>query len=277
MDFTWLESLIYGLISGAAEFLPVSAQAHQAILLKLFGVQGNGSLLGLMVHLGGLAGLIVACRGQLAHLKRERALAKVPKRRRRRQPNQKSMLDIQIVRTAFIALLPGFVLYYFTSGWRMDLSKVALFLLINGILLFIPRVLPSGNKDSRSMSRLDSILMGLLGGLSMLPGISRTGVTTSVSLARGADRQQALNWSLLLSIPVLVCMMGMDIYGLVAYGAVVTFRIFALYLLSAAASFCGAYLSITLLRFMAVNVGYSCFAYYSWGAALFAFILYMTI
>lgn len=277
MDLSWLECLIYGLVSGAAEFLPVSAQAHRAIMLKLFGAQTEGSLLRFMVHLGAFAGLLVACSGQLSHLKRERALAKVPKRRRKRQPNPRSILDIQMVKTAFIVALLGFILYRFTSGWETDLSKVALFLVINGILLFIPRVLPSGNKDSRSMSRLDSILMGLFGGLAMLPGISRTGATTSVALIRGADRQQAISWSLLISIPILVCLMGLDVYGMVVYGAALTFQVFVQYILAAVASFCGAYLSITLLRFLAVNVGFSCFAYYSWGAALFAFILYMTI
>lgn len=277
MDLSWLESLLYGLVSGAAEFLPVSAQAHRAIMLKIFGAQSEGSLLRFMVHLGAFIGLMIASSGQLSHLKRERALAKVPKRRRKRQPNQKSMLDIQMVKTAFIASVPGFVLYYFTSRWETDLSKVALFLILNGIMLFLPRVLPSGNKDSRSMSRLDSILIGLSGGFAMLPGISRTGAATSVSLMRGADRQQALSWSLLLSIPVLVCLMGIDIYGLVAYGAALTFQAFMQYILAGAASFCGAYLSITLLRFLAVNVGFAGFAYYSWGAALFAFILYMTI
>jgi hypothetical protein len=47
--------------------------------------------------------------------------------------------------------------------------------------------------------------------------------------------------------------------------------------LASLTAFVGSYLGITFIRFLAVKVGFSGFAYYSWGAALFAFILYLTI
>ena len=278
MSFSLLESIIYGLVTGWTEFIPVSAPAHRALMLKIFGVASEGFLLQLFVHAGALAGVILACKPQIDHLRREQALAKVSRRRRKRQPDQKSLLDIQIVRSAFIPALLGFVPYYFTSGWNTDLSKVAIGLVINGFILYLPQFLPSANKDSRSMSRLDSLLMGLGGALSMLPGISRVGITTSAALTRGADRQQALSWSLLLSIPLIACLMILDFYGIITQGiGTFSFLLLVQYILSAAAACASGYFAISFLRFMAVNAGFAGFAYYSWGAALFSFILYLTI
>ena len=111
MDFSFLESLLYGLVAGISEFLPISAQAHRAILLKLFGAQTEGHLLRLMVHIGVFAALLVCCWGQVNRLQREQALARIPKRRRKRQPDQKTMLDRKIVKSAFFPAALGFILY----------------------------------------------------------------------------------------------------------------------------------------------------------------------
>lgn len=278
MDLSWPESLLFGLVSGLAEFLPVSAQAHRALLLTLFGTGGEDGVLSLLVHAGALLAAATASQNQIRQIRREQKLSKVPKRRRKRQPDAKILLDGQIVKSAFLPALLGFAMYFTVRSWRSSLPVIAAFLLLNGLILFLPSHLPSGNKDSRSMSRFDSLLIGLAGALGILPGVSRVGATTTVAIARGADKQQALSWSLLLSIPILLCLMGLDVYSILTLGtggigATSAFQ----YLFSGAAAFCGAYIAIIFMRFLAVNLGFSGFAYYSWGAALFAFILYMTI
>ena len=52
MNFSWLESLIYGLISGLAEFLPISAEGHQHIMLYLFGGELRDPVRDFFVHIG---------------------------------------------------------------------------------------------------------------------------------------------------------------------------------------------------------------------------------
>ena len=52
MDMNFFESCLYGLFSGLAEFLPVSAEAHQVLLRQLFGVEGKLPLLNLLGHIG---------------------------------------------------------------------------------------------------------------------------------------------------------------------------------------------------------------------------------
>ena len=57
MDLNWLQSLLIGLVSGLTDILPVSAQAHKVILLKLFGHSSEPLVLRFMLHLATLAGL----------------------------------------------------------------------------------------------------------------------------------------------------------------------------------------------------------------------------
>lgn len=274
---SFFESLIFGFVSGLSEFLPVSAQAHRIILQRLFGFP-TISLLNLLIHAGALWAVVNANKDLIERIRRERRQASLPKRRRKRQPDILVLLDERVVRYAFITSLLGIVLLRFADSVSKNLLAMSVLLAINGMILLIPRLLPSGNKDSRTMSRFDSLLIGLGAAAAMLPGISRIGTTTGTALSRGADKQHALNWAFLLSIPILVFLMGLDVYGIISNGIGDFGVIIALqYVLAAGLSYCGAYLGIIFMRFLAVNLGFSGFAYYCWGAALFSFILYMTI
>ena len=82
----------------------------------------------------------------------------------------------------------------------------------------------------------------------------------------------------MLSIPTIAVLMCFDFYaifitGIGPLGILVLIR----YLLAAIAAFAGTYLAIRMVRLFAVTTGFSGFAYYSWGAALFSLILYLSI
>ena len=116
--------------------------------------------------------------------------------------------------------------------------------------------------------------MGLGGAASVLPGISGVGASLSIGSVCGVERTYALNMTLLMEIAVLVGLIVYDIIGIISFGlGTLSFLIFIKYLLSAGAAFAGAYLGIRILRALADETGFSVFAYYCWGAALFAFIL----
>lgn len=276
MDMNWLETILYGLAAGLCEFLPVSSQAHQSILLYLFGQDGAHPLLGLLVHLGSLAALIVATRAQLTRLYREYSLMKVPKRRRKRFPDTLCLMDVSVLKTASIPLVLGFVVYFFTSRWSSRLYLIALLLLLNAVILHVPMYLPVGNKDARSMSRLDSLLIGLGGAFAVLPGVSRVGTSFSVASARGADLQQAYKWSLLLSVPAIVILSTFDVFFLISGGFDGLGFVFVLQCIVAAGfAYLGAHAAIALMRSLVQRTGLHGFSYYCLGAALFAFILYL--
>lgn len=276
MNFGWLESLLYGFIMGLSEILPVSSQAHRAMLLKMFGEKDEGALMSLLIHAAALLAVYMNCRTQIAHMRRELRLADIPRRRRRRQPDMQKVLDMRLMKTAFIPMALGFAVYPYVSGWRTDLGIIAAVLVVNGLILYIPQFLRSANKDSRTMSRLDSVVIGLCGALGVVPGISRVGAVNSCATVRGADRTHALSWALMLSIPILACYTGLDVYHLFTadeFG--LSLMPMLRCLMAAAAAYLGTFCAITASRSWAVTTGFAGFAYYSWGAALFSLILYL--
>ena len=278
MNMGFLESLLYALVSGVTEFLPVSSQAHGAILRRIFGVTGQIPLLDLFVHIGVLLAVYFGTSSYIMRLSKEHNRKRLPRNRRRRNPDFQAMADMALCRSALIPLLLGFLLYPIASSFHSRLNYVAIFLLLNGIILIVPSYLPRGNKDSRNMTRFDGVLMGIAGALAVFPGISRVGAISSFAVARGADPKQALRWNLLLSIPVLAAWIVLDIYLLIATGfAGVNFLAILIAIVSAAVACGGASLAIVLVRFVCEQIGFSNFSYYAWGAALFSFVLYMTI
>lgn len=276
MNISLLQSIIYGLVCGFAEFLPVSSQAHRNILNCLFGVQEE-PLMVMFLHIGSLLALFISAKSLLQRIQKEMEIKRVARRRTRRQPDELVMLDMSLIKTACIALLIGVVLFYFKgSSWHGNLLMVALFLVINGIILHAPMYLPRGNKDARSMSRLDGVLLGVGNALSVMPGFSRIGVSTSLGIARGATPQNAYKWSLLLSVPMLAAFIVLDLVGVVSGGlSHIDFLFILQCIMCGCAAYLGASGSIALMKMLVFRNGIENFSYYCWGAALFSFILYM--
>ncbi len=276
MTLGWLESLLYGLISGFAEFLPVSADAHRALYLKLSG-GSDDSLMRLMVHAGALLALLISCAPHMSKLNRERRIAAMSPKRRRREPDEKRLMDIRLLKSAGWVLILGFCAMFFTKGVQGSMWILAITMMVNGIFLYYPRLLPSANKDGQTLRRSDQVMMGLGAGLGFIPGFSRVGLMTSFGQMRGAQRRYALDMALLLSIPALAALMIFDIIGL--FSALGTLGMTGILkcMLAGLASFGSAWTGIITVRFLSVRTGFYGFAYFCWGTALFSFILYLTI
>ena len=276
MNITMIQSILYGLVCGFAEFLPVSSQAHRNILNCLFGVDQEEPLMVMFLHIGALLALTISSMSLLQRLQREMEIKRLARRRSRRQPDELALLDMSIVKTACTVLLIGFVFYFEAAALHGNLPMVAIFLVVNGLILHVPLYLPKGNKDGRTMSRLDAVLLGLGSALAMLPGVSRVGVSTSVGISRGATPQNAYKWALLISIPALVVHIVLDLVGVVSAGlGQLDFSFILQCIMCGCAAYIGAIGAISLMKMIVYRSGIENFSYYCWGAALFTFILYM--
>ena len=276
MDMNWIQSLIYGLVSGFTEFVPISSQAHQELLIELFGVQGRDPFRDFVVHLSILFSLYSGCRAMLDNLRRENR--QQVHNRRSTARTSRILLDQRFVKNATIPMLIGLLVLSYIFNGKSNLLVTAVFFLVNGIILFVPGRMMQGNKGAYSMSYMDSLLTGCLGALSAISGISRVACITSASIGRGANRQKALNWAFLLSIPALMLLSGLDVLKIISGTGNINFwGSFFTYIVSAAGAYIGGYYSIVLMKFLTVRVGFSGFSYYCWGASLFTFLLYLTI
>lgn len=277
MDLNWFESILFGFFSGLADILPVSSQAHQMVLLKLLGEGDVPGELRLVIHLATLGAIYYSCQSQIIRIIRARNLARIPRRRRRRPLDVRSLMDFSLWKTTLIPIIIGFLFYDKAQTLGVHMPLIACFLLVNGIILYIPQFLPGGNKDSRTLSRVEGVLMGLGGAVSVLPGISCMGASVSVGSACGMDRTYSVNMALLMNIAVTVGLCIFDVMSVISVGfSGLSLSVLLCYVLAAAAAFVGVTLGIRIMRTLAVNIGFTGFSFYCWGAALFTFILYLT-
>lgn len=276
MELSFLETLILGLISGFAEVLPVSAQAHRIVILKVLGINGDSAVLRLMIHMGTVLALYFFCKGHIVRMMRARRLVRIPKNRRKRPLDTEALMDFNFLKTALIPVILGTFLYSRLNFGKAQLLWAAGFLVLNGIILYVPQYLPGSNKQSGALSRVDSLYFGLGGFLGMFPGISAVGTAVSIGSVRGMDLSKAFSFALLLNIPVNLCLAALDLFTLVSGGAgSLAFRALVFSLFAGAAACISVVLAIHMMKKIAAALGYGIFSFYSWGAALLTFLLYL--
>ena len=274
MELNWFESFLYGLFSGLADILPVSSQAHQLLMLKFFGISKASGLLPLLVHLGIFAALYYSSNSQIVRISRALRLARVPKRKRKRPLDVRSMMDWSLLKTMVIPVILSMFVYQYAQPLGNSLIWIAVFMFVNGVVLYVPQFLPTGNRDSRTLSRVEGLLMGLGGAFSVIPGISAIGAATSVGSVCGVDRTYGLNMTLMMNMVVNIGMIVFDIMNIASGGiGTLSLVIMLRYLFTAAVAFGATIGGIRIMRSLAQSAGFTLFAFYCWGVALFTFIM----
>ena len=274
MNVNVLNSFLYGFLSGLTEFLPVSAETHRMFLTQMMGMNPEPPLLRLCVRLFSVLGLFLACRNTILRIQREQKLSLIPARRRRRQPDVAILLQRRMVIASAIPMMIGLLFAVRCTKFSNVLWLQGVALVLNGVILYMPQFMLRGNKDARAMSGFDSLLIGLSGALSVFSGFSRMATIVSFARMRGADKEFAVELALLLYIPALLCLCLIDFFFLISTQSSPGLL---QCIVASAAAFAGSILSVHIIRYFGRRPGFTAFAYYSWGAALLAFILYLTI
>ena len=274
MNLTWLESIVYGLISGVADIFPVSASGHRMILLKIFGETKDLSLMRMFVHLGVFGAILFHCQPHIVRFFRAKRLSRVPKRRRKRPLDTKSLMDYSLWKTMLVPVIVSLFLYTKVEALSQRIIWVVVFMLVNGLILYIPQFLPGSNKDSRTLSRVEGILMGLGGFAGVFPGVSAVGTAVSVGAVCGVERSYGFTMALLMNLGVNLGLTVLDLIAVITGGlSGLYFGLILRCLVTGIAAFAGSALAIQLLRRMIPERDYTGFSYYCWGLALFTFIL----
>lgn len=268
----WFESVIFGVISGLTEFLPLSSYAHQQIFMHLCGQDIRDPAMNLFVHLALALAIWRGNRSIMEQIKWEQKA-----NRKGVVRNTRLLADHRLVKRATLPMLIAlFIVYYIFS--RFDgVLPVCIGLVLNGVILFLPDRMLSGNRDARMASTADSILLGISGALSAIPGLSRIGCTVSYASMRGYDRKSALQWALLLSTYALGAFVVIDLINLLAGVGISAWGNIFNYVLAGIAAYSSGIVGTNFIRFLSARQNLTVFAFYSWGASLFAFILYLSV
>ncbi|MCR3921942.1 MAG: undecaprenyl-diphosphate phosphatase [Firmicutes bacterium] len=188
-----IEAIILGLVQGLTEFLPVSSSGHLVIFQELLGVQEAGITFEVMVHFGTLLSVIWVFGGDIIRLAT----------RFTREKQERHFVFMILLGTIPTALMGLFLGDLFTQFYDTPIIT-GFMLLVTGVILFTLSRLTSGRKNEGTMTAKDALLVSVAQGIAIIPGISRSGLTISSALWRGLDRETAVRFSFLVSIPVIL-------------------------------------------------------------------------
>jgi undecaprenyl-diphosphatase len=184
-----LKTIVLGVIQGFTEFLPVSSSGHLLLARKLFGLSEAGLLLDTMLHLGTLLAVVVVFWRDILDMIRRPF----------------SRLTLLVVVGTIPTAIIGILFKHFFEELARTGVTVGWEFLATGIILWIADNLKDrGLKDIRDITFKDSLFIGTLQGVAILPAISRSGLTIAGSLFQGIDRKDAARFSFLLSIPAIL-------------------------------------------------------------------------
>ena len=271
-------SLFLGLVQGITEFLPISSSGHLAILQNLFRLdyaeEGN-LLFEVLVHVGTLVSILIAYKSELRTMISDGI--EFLQKRNDTEPGEPVVLKppARALLFMFIGTLPMFVAAIFSGSVArlfFNTTFIGFALLITGGLLYVSdRYIKRGNKTEKTMTMMDALIIGLAQAVAVIPGLSRSGTTISVGLARGLSRAYAVRFSLLLAIPAILGATVVTLYGAIREG--IDFTLFPIYLAGAVIAAIVGFFTIQLLRRIVTKSGTGKFAYYCWGVGALVMIL----
>ena len=222
-----VEGVLLGLLQGVAEFLPISSSGHLALAQELFDLDDVPLLFDIMLHLATLGVVLLFFRRKIW------SLLKVAGRWLAHRSLPEDKADVRTIVALLLGTAVTGVFGIILSDLVEDYSEKLIcvgFFITAGLLIFSDAVeerrrkklLESGSDGlvtTRTGVRpLQGLGIGLAQGIGVLPGISRSGSTIAGALLCGVDREQAGEFSFLLSIPAILGAFVLELDDLDAIG-----------------------------------------------------------
>jgi undecaprenyl-diphosphatase len=201
-----LEWFILGLVQGIIEWLPISSEGVNTLILTRFFHKplAEAIQISLWLHSGTLLAALVYFRREIVTLLRYSP--QYVRQLRARQPNESaSLITFLIISTLVSGALGAPLLFWGLS--LTDISAVLATAIIGGFLIItglVQRFALRSTVRKTVTGIRDAIVTGAVQSASVLPGLSRSGLTVSTLLFLGYHPRQALKVSYLMSIPVVL-------------------------------------------------------------------------
>lgn len=207
----YLKAIIIAIIQGITEFLPISSSGHILLLKNLLNFEVESNFYDIVIHFGTLIAVIFYYKKEIYELitglfKKEINSSFLGGTIKRGEIIKVWLLFIVATIPAGIT---GFFLDDLFEQSEFFLSKnVFLFLTISFsittiFLLLTLFIKHKKERDIKSLSFLQAIIIGLFQSIAVLPGISRSGSTISAGIYTGLKRESAGSFSFIMSIPLI--------------------------------------------------------------------------
>ncbi len=190
---------LVAVIQGLTEFLPVSSSGHLILLPGLTGLQDQGQLIDVAVHVGTLGAVILYFWPDV-----RTGLAGLPRLLRGKIDTPGARLALGLVVATIPVILCGAVLHF--TGLSDAMRSVAVIgwaMLIFGLVLYWADQTGGETRSAEDWTLKHALIMGLWQAVSLIPGTSRSGITITGARRLGYARSDAARLSMLMSIPTI--------------------------------------------------------------------------
>ncbi len=250
---TIIQAIILGLVQGLTEFIPVSSSGHLYLIPKLFGWSEHSTAFDIMIHGGTLLALLLYFRKDLFdHLKSK---------------NWKLFINLAVASVP--ALAAGYLFQdLFDEKLKSIWYAISAMIIVGALLIAADYVFKNQKRTVEDITPRNALYIGVAQILSLIRGVSRSGITILAGLVNGLSRKEAARFSFLLSIPVTAAVVAFQSLKIIK-GEVIPESSLALFI-GFLASFISGYFAIKFMLKFLENQGLKIFGIYR---LIFAIIL----
>lgn len=274
-----LSAVLFGIIQGAAEFLPVSSSAHLALCHDLFGLLPPDAYPGFDVtlHIGTLIAVFIAYKNDMPSVCKG-YFTSIPKLFKNRfsldalNENERiaAFTVIVTVPAAVFALLGGADLSDQAAAYP---GYIGALLIFNGVLLIITDLIKTEKYAVCDVRYKHAFVMGLFEAAAILPGISRSGATVTAGRLCGIKRYDAVKLSFISSVPAILGAAALKAPDMIR--ASLSFTSVSVYLTGGVTAAVTGLCAIKLIKFISDKKRFRYFSFYCF--ALGAYAIYRTM
>ena len=203
---TIFQSIILGIVQGVGEFLPISSSGHLELCKYFFNIKDSPFIFDIFLHVATLASLCLVFRKKIFSL----IISTLRFIVRKNTINDKeSIYTVALILIAtFVTAIVGFALKDLTKN--LNIKAIPIGFIITSIMLFVSS--KTHLKEKPNLIRL-SLILGIAQGISVFPGISRSGATMSVLLMLGFLNEEVAETSFILSIPAILGALVLELHS----------------------------------------------------------------
>ncbi len=272
------QSILYGIIQGLTEFLPVSSSGHLALFQALFDTDcGESSLsFSVLLHLGTLIAVFIVYSKDIWELIVSffTLIGKLFKGKCRMSELTLGEKNVIFVIIATLPLVPAALLSGYVEVLSSYIWVIGIILCINAVMLYFSDKIGKGDLPPDSVKPRNALAVGLVQMIAVLPGLSRSGSTITAGLAQGYERPYAVKFSFILSIPAILGACILELPDFIAETANSgDSSQMLIYLTGAFVAMLVGIFAMKLLQLISKKSNFRIFSYYSAAVGILAIVL----
>ncbi len=254
----WWQAMVLGLVQGLTEFLPVSSSGHLILTRELMGLNDGSSFLlfDVMVHVGTLVAVVIVLYKPILEL------FKKPYK-------NLAMLVVATIPAVIVGLTCNDLIdEYFSTA-----KYLCFFFAFTAAIMLISEIVAKRNRAPKELNWGGAVAMGLMQGLGVLPGVSRSGSTIFGGTVAGTDSKKIATFSFLMSIPIICGSLLFSVVDVAQAGALASVDWFSMFI-GAATAFASGYIAVRLMLKLIAKANFKWFSLYLFIVFILTFSFY---